>query len=93
MRNSLIAAALAVPLLAVGVAEASCRIDNTTKYTFTIQSGNVSNQRVGSNTITTIAAGQIVAKSDDGKTASGSCSDGDEIKIVEQGGAPIIVKK
>ena len=79
---------------AVGAtAEASCRIDNQTKYTFTITSGNVSNQRVGAHTTTTIAAGKIVGKSDDGKGIGGSCKDGDALVVKDEGGVPILMPK
>jgi hypothetical protein len=79
------------PLTAATTASARCRIKNETKYSFTIESGNTSNQRVGSHTTTSIASGKIIGKSDDGKGVGGSCSDGDTIKIVEERGVVMIV--
>lgn len=69
---------------------ASCRIKNETKWSFTIESGNVSNQRVGSNTTTTIASGKVKAKSDDGKTFSASCKDGDTLIVKDDKGVPVV---
>ena len=60
-------------------------------WSFTVASGNTSNQRVGSNTRTSIASGKIIAKGDNGKSAGGHCNDGDKIKIVEERGAFIIM--
>lgn len=76
-------------LVPVSSALATCSIHNDTGFSFKIESGNVSNQSVGSHTLTTIAAGTIIAKSDD-KTVTGSCKDGDKIKIVEEKGALVI---
>lgn len=79
---------------AIGAAEANCRIKNETKWSFTVESGNVSNQRVGSNTSTTIADGTIKAKADKGgPSVSGSCKNGDSIKIIDDKGTPVIVKQ
>jgi len=72
---------------------ASCRVNNQTKYSFTVESGNTSNQSVGSNTSTTIAAGKIIGKSADGKSVSGSCKDGDELVIKEEKGVAILMPK
>ena len=69
---------------------ATCSIHNETGTSFKIESGNVSNQSVGAHTLTTIAAGTILGKSDDGKSISGSCKDGDKIKIVEDKGVLVI---
>jgi hypothetical protein len=80
-------AALAAP------AAAGCRIRNETKYSFTVTSGNVSNQKVGSNTTTTIAAGTITGKSDDGKTIGGSCKEGDDLVIKDEKGIPVLTLK
>ncbi len=68
-----------------------CDIFNSTSTSFTIESGNVSNQRVGGNTHTSISSGKIIAKADNGKGVGGSCGDGDKIKIVEEKGVYIIV--
>jgi hypothetical protein len=82
-------------LLAAGgsLAMASCRVSNETGYKFTVSSGNVSNQRVGAHTTTTIAAGKIQGKSDDGKTISGSCKDGSDLVIQEKNGVPLLLPK
>ena len=76
--------ALALP------AFAGCRIKNETKYSFKVESGNVSNQSVGAHTTTSIASGKIRAVSKDGKSVGGSCRDGDSIKIVEDRGVLVI---
>ncbi|MEQ1506758.1 MAG: hypothetical protein ABMB14_31315 [Myxococcota bacterium] len=76
--------------LPAGSAWATCGIHNDTGYSFKVESGNVSNQSVGSHTLTTIAAGNIVAKTDDGKSVTGACKDGDKIKIVEESGKLVI---
>ena len=72
---------------------ASCRIRNETKYSFTVESGNTSNQRVGANTTTSIAAGKIIAKGDQGKSFGGSCKDGDELVVKEEKGVVIMTLK
>jgi hypothetical protein len=71
-----------------GRAAASCRVTNETGITFTVSSGNVSNQRVRGHSTTTIDAGKIQGKSDDGKTISGSCKDGGDLVIREKNGVP-----
>jgi hypothetical protein len=68
---------------------ARCRVRNETKYSFTVESGNTSNQRVGAHTDTSIASGKIVGKSDDGKTVGGFCKDGDVLLVQEEKGVPI----
>ncbi len=81
--------ALSVALGAVGFAadaSASCRIRNTTKYSFKVKSGNTSNQSVGSNTTTSIASGKILAKSKEGKSFGGMCKNGDSIVVKEEKG-------
>ena len=82
-------------LLAAGAsrAAASCRVTNTTKYAFTVSSGNTSNQRVGANTTTTIAAGKIQGKSDEGRTISGVCKDGGDLVIQEKNGVPLLMPR
>jgi hypothetical protein len=70
---------------------ARCDIKNDTKWSFTIESGNTSNQRVGSHTSTSIASGKIVGKSDDGKTIGGFCKDGDKLIIKDEKGAPVLM--
>ena len=85
---------LSLPALALATpAFARCDIHNDTSESFTISSGNVSNQRVGSHTSTTINAGTIIAKADSGKSAGGSCKDGDKIEIVLDGGVLVIKNK
>jgi hypothetical protein len=82
-------------LLAAGGsrAAASCRVTNETGYSFTVASGNVSNQRVGAHTTTTIDAGKIQGKSPEGKTISGSCRDGSDLVIQEKNGVPLLLPK
>jgi hypothetical protein len=83
-------------LLATGgarAAVASCRISNETGYSFTVASGNVSNQRVGAHTTTTIAAGKVQGKSAEGKTISGQCKDGGDLVIQEKNGVPLLLPK
>ncbi len=75
-------------------ASASCRIHNDTGWSFTIESGNTSNQSVGSHTTTSIAAGTIKgvdAKA--GKSVSGQCKDGDTVEIKDDHGIPVLTKK
>ena len=72
---------------------ASCRVNNQTGYSFTVSSGNVSNQRVGAHTTTTIEAGKIQGKSDEGKTISGSCKDGGDLVIQEKNGVPLLLPR
>ncbi|MCC7072620.1 MAG: hypothetical protein IT383_14930 [Deltaproteobacteria bacterium] len=86
-------AALILAACAAAPASARCNIKNETKYSFTIESGNVSNQRVGANTSTTIAPGKIVAKGDQGKSFGGSCKDGDSLLVTEERGVVILQHK
>src|SRR5688572_2181598 len=74
-------------------AAASCRVTNDTKYAFTVASGNTSNQRVGAHTTTTIAAGKIQGKSDEGRTISGVCKDGGDLVIQEKNGVPLLMPR
>jgi len=80
-------------LAAAADARASCRISNETGYSFTVASGNTSNQSVGAHTTTTIAPGTIVGKSKEGKTFGGSCKDGDNLVVKEDKGVPILMPK
>ena len=80
-------------LLSASYASASCSIHNDTGYSFTVTSGNTSNQSVGSHTQTSIAAGKIIGKSKEGKTISGFCKDGDKLEIKEEQGVPILMPR
>lgn len=80
-------------LCAGSQSSASCAIHNDTGYSFTVTSGNTSNQSVGSHTQTSIAAGKIIGKSKEGKTVSGFCRDGDKLEIKEEQGVPILMQK
>ncbi len=89
-----IAAAVAVGLgAAARTASASCRIHNDTSYSFTVESGNTSNQSVGAHTETSIAAGKIIGRSKEGKTVSGFCRDGESVEIKDDHGVPILMSK
>jgi hypothetical protein len=73
---------------------AGCRISNETKWSFKIESGNTSNQSVGSHTTTTIASGKIKGVDEkSGKSVSGQCKDGDTLKIIDDKGVPVLVLK
>jgi hypothetical protein len=85
--------ALASVLGTAANASASCRIHNDTSYSFTVESGNTSNQSVGSHTTTSIAAGRIVGRSKDGKSISGSCKDNDQLEVTDDHGVPVMVVK
>ncbi len=74
-------------------AQASCRIHNDTNESFTVESGNTSNQTVGSHTHTSIQSGKIKGKSKNGKTISGSCKDGDSLVVKDEGGIPVMSVK
>jgi hypothetical protein len=95
MRRTGFIALLVTGLLAIcgSRALASCRVANDTKFAFTVSSGNTSNQRVGPHTTTTIAAGKIQGKSDDGRTISGMCKDGGDLVIQEKNGVPLLLPK
>jgi hypothetical protein len=95
MRRTGITSFILVGLLAVcgSRAAASCRVTNDTKYAFTVASGNTSNQRVGAHTTTTIAAGKIQGKSDEGRTISGMCKDGGDLVIQEKNGVPLLMPR
>ena len=94
MKTFLAIAAAVTTLTVAHAAWAGCRIHNDTKWSFKVESGNTSNQSVGSHTTTSIAAGKIKgvdAKS--GKTISGSCKDGDSLQIKDEGGIPVLSLK
>jgi hypothetical protein len=90
-----IAGALAVgsALVVPQVALANCRIHNDTSYSFTVESGNTSNQSVSSHSETSIAAGKIIGRSKEGKTVGGFCKDGDHLEIKDDHGVPILMPK
>lgn len=93
-RYTLISLAIVASTALAGAAHASCRIHNDTGYSFTVESGNTSNQRVGSHTSTTIAPGKVIAKSDDGKASfGGMCQDGQEVEVKEQSGVVVMMPK
>jgi hypothetical protein len=94
MKTFFAIAAAVTTLTVAHAAWAGCRIHNDTKWSFKVESGNTSNQSVGSHTTTSIAAGKIKgvdAKS--GKTISGSCKDGDSLQIKDEGGIPVLSLK
>ncbi len=93
MRIVLASSLFAALCLSTSLAAAGCSIHNDTKYSFTVSSGNTSNQSVGSHTQTSIAAGKIIGKSKEGKTISGFCKDGDRLEIKEEQGVPILLHK
>jgi hypothetical protein len=74
-------------------AAASCSVHNDTKWSFTVTSGNTSNQMVNSHSQTSIAAGKIVGKSKEGKTIGGFCKDGDKLEITDDHGVPVLMPK
>ena len=85
---------LVVALLGLaGTAQATCRIHNETKYSFSVESGNVSNQSLGSNTTMTIAPGKVMAKSKEGKSFGGMCATGESVKVIEDKGVVMMVPK
>jgi hypothetical protein len=67
-----------------------CDIFNDSGETWTIESGNTSNQRIGAHTHTSIDAGKITAKSDTGKSVGGTCADASKIAIVDDHGVFVI---
>ena len=95
MGRTAVVAVFLAGVLAAGAssAMASCRVTNDTKYAFTVASGNTSNQRVGAHTTTTIAAGKIQGKSDEGRTISGVCKDGGDLVIQEKNGVPLLMPR
>jgi hypothetical protein len=81
-------------LLVAHPALAGCRIHNDTKWDFTIESGNTSNQRVGPHTTTSIAAGAIKGvDAKENKQISGSCKEGDNLEVKDDHGKPVLSKK
>ncbi len=72
---------------------ASCKVQNRTKYDFTVTSGNTSNQKLRGRSSMSIASGTITGKSPEGKTISGSCKDGDDLVIEEKRGVPVMEHK
>jgi hypothetical protein len=89
----IVAFAVVAAVTAALPAAARCNIKNETKYSFTVESGNVSNQRVGANTSTTIAPGKIIAKGDQGKSFGGSCKAGDSLLVKEERGVIVLLFK
>jgi hypothetical protein len=93
MRGAAYLSAAVVTLAFVAPVAASCRIKNETKYSFTVESGNTSNQSVGSNTETSIASGKVIGKSKDGKSFGGQCGEGQSVKVVEENGVVMMVPR
>jgi hypothetical protein len=93
MRTPALLLCSALVTLTARAASASCRIHNDTGYSFTVESGNTSNQSVGSHTETSIAPGKIIGRSKEGKTVSGFCKDGDQIEIKDDHGVPILMPR
>ena len=93
IRSLLCSAAMLGLMLQASYAAASCSIHNDTNYSFTVTSGNTSNQMVGSHSQTSIAAGKIVGKSKEGKTIGGFCKDGDKLEISDDHGVPVLMPK
>ena len=91
--KTLVACAVATSLLTSLSAWAGCSIHNDTKFDFTVESGNTSNQRVTPHTQTSIASGKVKGTSKDGKSISGSCKDGDRLEIKDEGGIPVLSVK
>jgi hypothetical protein len=81
---------LSAMLVLPAAAWARCDLFNDTAWDFTVESGNVSNQRVGPRTHTSIAPGAIRATSKDGKSFGGSCCDGDKLVVVNDRGVPVL---
>jgi hypothetical protein len=90
-----IALAVVVSSLGLGAsASARCNIHNDTGYSFTVESGTTSNQRLGGHTTTTIAPGKVIARSDDGKHSfGGMCTDGMTVEVKEDHGVVIMMPK
>jgi hypothetical protein len=86
---------LAVGLVAAFAAPAgaSCLVKNETTFTFTVSSGNASNQQVNAHATTTIEAGKISGKSVEGRTISGACKDGGSLVIKEKNGVPLLLPR
>ncbi len=92
MRTLVLSSAVLCFLLSTAAA-ASCRIHNDTGFDFKVESGNTSNQSVGSHSETSIAAGKVKGVSKEGKTISGFCKDGDRLEIKDEGGIPVMMQK
>jgi hypothetical protein len=83
--------ALALTWVCAAQARASCLVTNETKYEFVVSSGNSSNQKVKANATTTIEAGKVSGKSDEGRTISGACKDGARLVVREKNGVPLLL--
>lgn len=82
--------ALAALSLSTTAFAGRCDIHNDTDQNFTIESGNVSNQRIEAHSQDSIESGDITGKSDSGKSIGGHCDDGQKIEIVEVNGSLVI---
>ena len=92
-RTLLSLASLLGLFLSTSYAVAGCSIHNDTNWSFTVTSGNTSNQMVNSHSQTGIASGKIVGKSKEGKTIGGFCKDGDKLEITDDHGVPVLMSK
>jgi hypothetical protein len=79
-------------LLLMGAApvSASCLIKNETGTSFLVDSGNTANQPVNAHAATTIAPGQVLGHSADGKEIAGVCKDGGNLVIRDRNGVPLL---
>jgi len=98
MRASALPRALAVVafiILAATSAPAlcACRVFNDTNYSFTVESGNTSNQVVTPHSHTTITPGKVIAKSREGKSFGGYCKDGEEVVVKEEKGVVMMLPR
>ena len=83
-----IAAALFLAAGALPAFAGECSVHNDTGWDFKVESGNTSNQSVDAHTETSIESGHFKGKSEDGKSISGTCHDGEHIEITEKDGDP-----
>ena len=90
-QGSIGALALGLALVGMEQARASCLVTNETKYEFVVSSGNSSNQKVKANATTTVEAGKVSGKSEEGRTISGSCKDGARLVVREKNGVPLLL--
>jgi hypothetical protein len=92
-RMGVMLGALGLLLLGRGSAMASCVVTNQTGFTFVVSSGNLANQQLKPHATTTVEAGKILGKTEDGRTISGSCRDGGQLVVKEKNGVPLLLPK